>query len=803
VPDVTPVTPGRSAQEKADAAAKRRAEDAADASALRDRVTAAFGEQYLIGDEVGRGGMAVVYAAEDVRLQRHVALKVLPPDLAFRSDVRERFVREAQTAARLNHPHIVPIYAVHEKAGVVCFAMALVTGESLAALVARDSRSRFDTIASILEQVADALAYAHASGVVHRDIKPDNILLDRESGRAMVTDFGIARAAESGSRLTQTGIAVGTPAFMSPEQATGEKEVDGRSDVYSLGVVGYLMLAGRLPFDASSTPAMLLAHVSETPKPIWSIRPDAPRALVEILEKALAKRPADRWESAQAMRDALRRVQRDGSLGVAPDPYRAPAPQSAREAQRSNLERDQQEAELVARARRDYTDRHGHRAEDWNPRSLAAPEPASMYQIAPLAPIPPLSPNASRGEFREWRRAVKEQRREARDRYKLSMRGDMIAASFDAYGNRVDQPLPERVARFRQSVISSGLLIAFLASINMLTSRQFPWAVFPAFGISLGLVSQWGALSRKGARWSQVFGGGDDEAESEAIEGLALSKPKRIAQAVKSFRRRIGWLAGSAVAAVGTFVIGSALGADPMIVPFVGALVASVVSAQLSIVAGMRLRRLGVPVGDALGGEWQRLLAVPDDRPREVRLREELDRIAGPALLASPYGDTMRSAVDDRLTIRDSSAKLSDADKALVPDVEPTADALMERISALASGLERLHRDLPVDALTQLESRIAAVAAESTDAPDHERRLALLTRQRDSLQELVDRRDAMQRQLESASLAMRSLRFDMVKLRTLGVGAAIGDVTNATQEARALSRDIGYAVDAANELRRL
>jgi len=388
VPDVTPVTPGRSAQEKADAAAKRRAEDAADASALRDRVTAAFGEQYLIGDEVGRGGMAVVYAAEDVRLQRHVALKVLPPDLAFRSDVRERFVREAQTAARLNHPHIVPIYAVHEKAGVVCFAMALVTGESLAALVARDSRSRFDTIASILEQVADALAYAHASGVVHRDIKPDNILLDRESGRAMVTDFGIARAAESGSRLTQTGIAVGTPAFMSPEQATGEKEVDGRSDVYSLGVVGYLMLAGRLPFDASSTPAMLLAHVSETPKPIWSIRPDAPRALVEILEKALAKRPADRWESAQAMRDALRRVQRDGSLGVAPDPYRAPAPQSAREAQRSNLERDQQEAELVARARRDYTDRHGHRAEDWNPRSLAAPEPASMYQIAPFAPIP-------------------------------------------------------------------------------------------------------------------------------------------------------------------------------------------------------------------------------------------------------------------------------------------------------------------------------------------------------------------------------------------------------------------------------
>ena len=277
-------------------AAIKAAEHRAESKLLRDRVTAAIGDLYLVGEEVGRGGMAVVYAAEDVRLQRLVALKVLPPELAFRGDVRERFVREAQTAARLNHPHIVPIYAVHETGGLVCFAMALVTGESLAARIVREPRPTFEYIAQMLEQVADALAYAHACGVVHRDVKPDNVLIDKESGRAMVTDFGIARAAESGSRLTQTGIAVGTPAFMSPEQATGDRDIDGRSDIYSLGVVGYLMLAGRLPFEATTTPAMLMKHVSETPMPIRVMRPDAPFALVEILERCLAKRPQDRWD---------------------------------------------------------------------------------------------------------------------------------------------------------------------------------------------------------------------------------------------------------------------------------------------------------------------------------------------------------------------------------------------------------------------------------------------------------------------------------------------------------------------------
>ena len=207
---------------------------------LRDRVTVAVGDQYLIEREIGRGGMAVVYRATDLRLNRTVAIKVLPPDLAFNPDVRTRFIREAQTAAQLSHPNIVPIYTVDDKDGgsLVYFVMAFVDGESLGVRLAREGAWPVDQTVRVLRDVADALAYAHARGVVHRDIKPDNILIDRASGRPMVTDFGIARAAAGETRLTVTGVAVGTPAYMSPEQALGEREVDGRSDLYSLGVVG-------------------------------------------------------------------------------------------------------------------------------------------------------------------------------------------------------------------------------------------------------------------------------------------------------------------------------------------------------------------------------------------------------------------------------------------------------------------------------------------------------------------------------------------------------------------------------------
>ena len=281
---------------------------------LRDRVTVAVGTQYLIESEIGRGGMAVVYRATDLRLHRTVAIKVLPPDLAFNPDVRTRFLREAQTAAQLSHPNIVPIYTVDDKDGgsLVYFVMAFIDGESLGVRLAREGAWPVDRTVRVLRDVADALAYAHARGVVHRDIKPDNILIDRASGRPMVTDFGIARAAAGETRLTVTGVAVGTPAYMSPEQAIGERELDGRSDLYSLGVVAYHMLAGDTPFKASNTPAMLVKHVSERPRPIRERRPEVPSYLAVAIDRALAKRPEDRWADAAEFRDAL-----DGAL-VAP-----------------------------------------------------------------------------------------------------------------------------------------------------------------------------------------------------------------------------------------------------------------------------------------------------------------------------------------------------------------------------------------------------------------------------------------------------------------------------------------------------
>ena len=235
---------------------------------LRERVEKAVGTLFTIEAEIGRGGMAVVYRAVDVRLRRKVALKVLPPELAFREDVKSRFLREAQMAAQLSHPNIVPIFAVDEHEGIVYFAMGLVDGETLAQQLARDPHPDLVTVRRVLREVADALAYAHSHGLVHRDVKPDNILIERATGQARVSDFGIARAAEGDGRLTVTGIAVGTPAYMSPEQAMGEREIDGRADLYALGVVGYQMLAGSLPFRAGNTPAMLMKHISEQPRPL-------------------------------------------------------------------------------------------------------------------------------------------------------------------------------------------------------------------------------------------------------------------------------------------------------------------------------------------------------------------------------------------------------------------------------------------------------------------------------------------------------------------------------------------------------
>ena len=301
---------------------------------LYDRVIAAIGHQYELESEVGRGGMSVVYRARDIRLNRTVAVKVLPPELAYDPAIRTRFTREAQTSARLTHAHIVPIYDVGDRDGIAYFVMALITGGNLAALLAHEPRQPVDEARRLLVEIADALSYAHLRGVIDRDIKPGNILLDAESGRAMVSDFGIARAIESGTQLTITGTAVGTPTYMSPEQAVGEKEIDGRSDIYSLGVVAYQMLTGRVPFAAGNSMALLMKHVSERPQPMADLRPEVPKALREAIERALMKAPEDRWPTAASLRDALRSDDSPAALWRAeyrePVRYTSPRPESAR-----------------------------------------------------------------------------------------------------------------------------------------------------------------------------------------------------------------------------------------------------------------------------------------------------------------------------------------------------------------------------------------------------------------------------------------------------------------------------------------
>ena len=275
--------------------------------ALQQRLEQVLAPGYAVEAEIGRGGMGIVYRAKDTRLKRTVAIKLLPPELAYRDEIRSRFLREAEMAAQLSHPNIVPIYSVDEKDGFVYFIMQYVDGETLAQRLSARGRLGIVEARTLLRQVADALAYAHARGVIHRDIKPDNIMLSRDDGHAMVTDFGIARAADdtTGTRLTATGVAIGTPAYMSPEQCTGDRAVDGRSDLYSLGVVVYAALVGTPPFAGSNTAALLVKHLTETPRPIREVRGDVPDDLVAIINRLLQKNPADRFQDAVSLVKAI------------------------------------------------------------------------------------------------------------------------------------------------------------------------------------------------------------------------------------------------------------------------------------------------------------------------------------------------------------------------------------------------------------------------------------------------------------------------------------------------------------------
>ena len=659
---------------------------------LLDRLVVAVGTQYLVDAEIGRGGMAVVYRATELRLNRRVAIKVLPPELAFNADVRERFLREAQTAAQLSHPGIVPIYTADEREGIVYFVMALVDGESLAQRLVREPRIPISDARRLLAGVADALGYAHAQGVVHRDVKPDNIMLDRVTGRPMVTDFGIARAAQGDTRLTVTGVAIGTPAYMSPEQAVGERELDGRSDLYSLGVIGYQLLAGETPFKASNTPAMLVKHVSEAPRPLSMLRPDTPSALAHAIARALAKKPDDRWPDGAAFRDAILDTRDAPPAGNAwtgrPAPDTVPP-------------RHLETPPRLPRNDRLYVEPMRAAAPSWTPQ--LPPMPAMS---APIPPMPAAPVWGSKSDWREWKKSRKRWAHQQRDRNRALGQAD---DEHEYEGLTVD----EQLVRFRRKAIGSVGTVATLATVNVLTSPHFLWFLFPGAFMVLGILSRGMKLWADGVPIARFFSRGD--------------------------------------------------------------------------------------AGAAVGG-----LAALDRRPR-VSLADAAQRLAPADVLDGPYGETVRRAAADHVAVRDTLARLPDAERSMIPDVAPTVDALAERVGALATTLHRLDADVRGASVQSLEARLAALRAETLGSPtaEQERRIALLERQRASINELSERRTVLASQLESAGLALQNLRLDLLKLRSSGLESAMADVSSATQEARALSREIGNAVDAVREVRRL
>ena len=434
---------------------------------LAARVAEALGTAYTLEGEIGRGGMGVVYRARDEQLKRRVAIKVLPPELAFQQDIRERFKREAQTAGQLLHPHIVPIYSVGEAKGIVYFVMGYVDGESVAGRVKRKGPLPPEEARRIMKESADALSAAHAVSVVHRDIKPDNILLEGTRGRVMVTDFGIAKALSqgSGATLTGAGVAIGTPAFMSPEQAAGEKEIDGRSDLYSLGIVTYQMLAGELPFNAPTVAGILMKQITEPAPDIRRSRPDVPEDLALAVARCLEKDPENRWPTADALRRALesRTVTGYRPTGTS---WRAGSARSSTNQRPS-----------TSANRRPLTG---------NPRS-----PIGGGANDPIPGMPNLpAPRGSRAADRRYdRRPAWQERNEKSGEIAIPDTGEP----------KIVQKVRAQFATWL--AVNGGLFLMNVAT----TQLDPPWFLFPAAGMGIGLLSNYSKLWQAGYSWRDVL----------------------------------------------------------------------------------------------------------------------------------------------------------------------------------------------------------------------------------------------------------------------------------------------------------
>lgn len=272
---------------------------------LREALKVALGRQYEVVRFLGKGGMGAVYLARETFLERYVAIKVLPPNRGATEESRERFRRESRTAARLSHPKIFPLHTFGEVDGLLYFVMGFVKGESLGARLRREGRLDPDEARRLLLEVASALEHAHGLGIVHRDVKPDNVLIEKGTGQALLTDLGVAKSQGTDHPMTVAGAVLRTPHFMSPEQAQGRSDIGPPSDLYSLGVLGYAMLAGRLTFDGGTPGDVLLQHITAEVPPLSARAPGVPVAPASAITRCLAEDPAARWPNAGRLRSAL------------------------------------------------------------------------------------------------------------------------------------------------------------------------------------------------------------------------------------------------------------------------------------------------------------------------------------------------------------------------------------------------------------------------------------------------------------------------------------------------------------------
>jgi serine/threonine-protein kinase len=500
-------------------------------------------------------------------------------------------------------------------------------------------------------ETADALSAAHAFSVIHRDIKPDNILLEGTRGRVMVTDFGIAKALSASPQATLTGIgvAIGTPAFMSPEQAAGEREIDGRSDLYSLGVVTYQMLTGALPFTAPTVAGILMKQITEAAPDLRTKRPDTPEDLALAVARCLEKDPENRWPTADALRRALENRTVTGRV----PPGRVGTGEAVK-----------RESERLPRFNRSRTGKEVRRLERGSPNVPVARGPASPPPRFPASPP-------------------------RRDSHRRRERQELVP----------DTGEPRIIQKVRGQFASWAAVSAGCMGINVATGIEQPWFLFPMFGMGIGLLRSYATLWQSGYSWRDV-----------------LSRPPA-PDAVETTRWK-----------------GKGVGALPT---------------------------------------------------------------------AEEYGDHLGAVLQvhgDRLAILKLMSKLPASERKMLPEVQQTADALYARAADLARTLHAMDSNLDAEGLAQIDERIAGISREPDD-PERARRLGLLQRQRQTITDLRGRRSQVASHLESCVLAMQNVRFDLLRLRSAGVDAVLGDLTQATQQAKALSRDVDNAIAAAGEIR--